>query len=65
MGLQLNLPSPLSSCNIIRINADPVAAIARVIFCNRTVKNGQFNAGVAFITVRFRQQTGTFLSENA
>ena len=65
MGLQLHLPSPLRSGQIIRINADPVAAIARVIFCNRTGQIGQFNAGVAFITVSFRQQAGTFLSENA
>ena len=65
MGMQLQLSSPLRSGQIVRINADPVAAIGRVIFCNRTGKNGQFRAGVAFITVCFRQQHGTFLSENA
>lgn len=65
MGLQLQLPSPLRSGQIIRLNADPVAAIGRVIFCNRTGNSGQFRAGVVFITVCFRQQRGTFLSENA
>ena len=65
MGLQLQTPAPLRAEQIIRLSAEAVSAIGRVIFCNRTRDTGQFTTGIAFITVNFRQQSGTFIREQA
>lgn len=65
MGLQLQTQAPLKAGQIIRLSGEAVSAIGRVIFCNRTRDTGRFTTGVAFITVHFRQQSGTFIRENA
>jgi hypothetical protein len=65
MGLQLQTHNQLRAGQIIRLSSEVVTAIGRVIFCNRTRNTGQFTIGIAFITVHFRQQSGTFICEQA
>ena len=65
LGLQLQTRTPLRSGQVIRLNGDTVAAIGRVVFCNRARASGRFICGIAFITVKFTHQAGTFVSENA
>lgn len=65
MGLQLQTRTQLRAGQIIRLSGEVVAAIGRVVFCNRARNTGRFTTGVAFITVHFRQQSGTFICEHA
>ena len=65
LGLQLQSPTPLVAGQVIRLVGDAVTAIGRVAFCNRAQPDGQFIAGIEFLTVSFPKHRGTFVSESA
>jgi len=64
-GLQLQSPVLLRDGQIIRLSSKVVDTIGRVKFCGRTKNNGQFVAGISFITACFHHRSGTFISESA
>lgn len=64
-GLQVQVPVPFRTGQLVRIAGDDVATIGRVMYCNRSRDSGQFIAGIAFITVHFHRRAGTFITEKA
>lgn len=62
LGMQLLVPSKLKSKQVIKICSDVLAATARVSHCRQAGSSDHFRVGVEFITLRFHDNTGTFLS---
>jgi hypothetical protein len=65
VGLQMQTPAPLKAGQVVRISGEVVAAIGRVVFCNRNPDSRYFTAGVEFLTVCFHSRAGTFIKGNA
>ncbi len=64
-GMQLQCRFPLRENQVIRIVCASLSAIGRVTFCNRDMSGELFTAGVEFLTLRFHERSGTFLSVSA
>lgn len=64
-GMQLQCGMPLAENQVIRITCSALSATGRVIFCNRDMTGEGFIAGIEFLTLRFCERTGTFLSISA
>lgn len=64
-GLQLLCSFPLHTGQILRIASAALSATGRVTFCNRAISGEQFIAGLEFLTLRFHERTGTFISVSA
>lgn len=64
-GMQLQCRIPLHENSIIRLAAATLSATGRVTFCNRSTNGEHFVSGVEFLTLRFHERSGTFLSVSA
>lgn len=64
-GMQLQCTLPLAENQVIRIVCAALSATGRVIFCNRCSTGEGFIAGIEFLTLRFHERSGTFLSVSA
>lgn len=64
-GMQLQCGLPLAENQVVRIVCATLVATGRVIFCNRDMTGTGFIAGIEFITLRFSERSGTFLSVSA
>ena len=64
-GLQFLSATQVMEEQVLKITSEVLSATARVIYC-RLVRNcGRHAVGVEFITLRFHNCAGTFISENA
>jgi hypothetical protein len=64
-GMQLQFGLLLREHQVIRLACTALSATGRVTFCNRDTSGEHFVAGVEFLTLRFRERSGTFLSVSA
>jgi hypothetical protein len=69
-GMQIAASSRLSANQIVKIDGDVCAAVARVAHCEREHDAGsgaprRWLIGVEFLTVRFRSPRGSFVSAHA
>lgn len=64
-GMQLLSPTPLQINQVIQITCAALTATGRITYCNRVSGSGQFVAGLEFLTLRFYERSGTFLSVSA
>lgn len=62
-GMQLVAPARLAQDQIVKIVGDDCAGLGRVAHCRRDgVAGERWLIGVEFLTLRFTQHTGTFVS---
>jgi hypothetical protein len=64
-GLQFASPTPLTPNQIIRIDSKVLSATIRVTHCLKDSGHSGYIVGGAFLTLRFHENRGTFVSENA
>lgn len=64
-GLQFLSAIPLMEAQVLKITSEVLSATARVIYCRPVRNSGRHAVGVEFITLRFHNCAGTFISENA
>lgn len=64
-GMQLQCRLPLRENQVIRICCSALSATGRVTFCNRSMTGELFIAGVEFLTLRFHERSGTFITVSA
>ena len=62
-GMLLDVPSPLVSGQLIKLESAVCSAIGRVAHCRPAAAT--FRCGIAFVTLRFEQPRGTFVTERA
>ena len=65
LGMQFLCPEYLQQDQVIRIVSDVLAAIARVSHCGTNPDGSGYVTGVEFITLRFHERCGTFISEQS
>ena len=61
-GLQFRSIHCLQVDQVIRMTGSLLSATARVTHCRRRCEDGQYLTGAEFVTLRFHQQQGTFVS---
>ena len=62
-GMQLVAPARLAQDQIVKISGDDCTGLGRVAHCRRDgVSSERWLIGVEFLTLRFAQHTGTFVS---
>jgi hypothetical protein len=64
-GLQFASPTPLTTNQIIRIDSKVLSATVRITHCLKDSGRSGYLIGGAFLTLRFHENRGTFISENA
>ena len=67
-GMQFVAGAPLPPNQIVKIDCASCAAVARVAHCDRDLSGGgsdRWLVGVEFLTLRFRNARGTFVSARA
>ena len=64
-GLQFLSSTQLIEEQVLKITSEVLSATARVIYCRPVRNSGRHAVGVEFITLRFHNCAGTFISENA
>ena len=67
-GMQFVAGAPLPPNQIVKIDCASCAAVARVAHCDRELSDGgteRWLVGVEFLTLRFRNARGTFVSARA
>jgi hypothetical protein len=63
-GMQLYADVRLVPGQLIKIDADACQALGRVAYC-RLAGNGRWSSGIEFVTLRFTQSRGSFVSARA
>jgi DnaJ domain len=63
-GMQLSSDVRLVQGQLIKIDADACRALGRVAYC-RPAGNGRWSSGIEFVTLRFTQSRGSFVSARA
>lgn len=64
-GLQFLSATQVMEEQVLKITSEVLSATARVIYCRLIRNSGRHAVGVEFITLRFHNCAGTFISENA
>ena len=62
-GMQFSGSSRLENNQVIRIVSAVLTAVARVTYCHQCNLRKEYTVGVEFLTLRFHERTGTFISE--
>jgi hypothetical protein len=64
-GMQFSSNCQLDENQIIKIVSVVLSAVARVTYCRQHNGRKEFAVGVEFLTLRFHEHTGIFISEDA